>query len=324
MERLCSAMASQRGELFSFLLHLYPLEPEQIIPRATAHQVQAAFLDMVRQVDPSLSDWLSASDQHAPYTVALLQDPNYPISTPYEEASARIYRQIFSTRSDRTCLLSITILDGAIFSSFAQCLIARPYMLTIKIGEIQFGVRRLSTPSEPHNVAQSLIAYSSFDDLYAARLTQRQYRFDFLSPTIICSRQRPGGKALQSFPEPHSVFESLARQWALFAPAHLCIKMHDLSVRTFSLWCEQNIAVAHYSPAAGYFRSNRTGQPGFLGTVMYEVRGRLTAPEARWLSPLARFALFCGVGCQTAVGMGRTRCTNLVEASLSIIEEEVQ
>jgi CRISPR-associated endoribonuclease Cas6 len=315
-------MASQRGELFSFLLHLYPLEPEQLVARATAHQVQAAFLDMVRQVDSALFDWLCASDQHAPYTVALLQDLDHPISTPNEVAS--IYRQIFPARSGRTCWLSITILDAALFSSFAQYLIARPYALIIKIGEIQFGVSRLSTPSEPNNVAQSLIAYSSFEDLYAARLAQRQYRFDFMSPTILCSRQRPWGKALQTFPEPFYVFESLARQWELFAPVHLRLKMHDLSVRIFSLWCEQNIAVAHYLPATRYFRSDRSGQPGFQGTVTYEVRGRLTASEARWLSPLARFAFFSGVGCNTAIGMGRTCCTNLVEASLSVVNEEVQ
>jgi CRISPR-associated endoribonuclease Cas6 len=315
-------MASQRGELFSFLLHLYPLEPEQLVARATASQVQAAFLDIVRQVDPALSDWLSASDQHAPYTVALLQDPDHLVPTPYEEAS--IYRQIFPARSRQTCCLSINILDAALFSSFAQYLIVRPYALIIKIGEIQFGVRRLSTPADPDTAAQSLIAYSSFEDLYAARFAQRQYRFDFLSPTMLCSRQRPWGKALQTFPEPHYVFESLARQWERFAPVHLRMKMHDLSVRTFSLWCEQHIVVAHYLPATGYFRSHRPDQPGFQGTVIYEVRGMLTAPEARWLSPLARFAMFSGVGCQTALGMGRTCCTNLVETSLSIMEEEMQ
>lgn len=315
-------MASDRSELFSFLLHLYPLEPEQIVLRATSHQVQTAFLDIVRQVDPALFDWLSASDQHTPYTVALLQDSDHLVPTPYEEAI--LYRQIFPARSGRTCWLSINILDAALFSYFAQYLIARPYALIIKIGEIQFGVRRLSTKSERHTAARSLIAYSSFEDLYAARLAQRQYRFDFLSPTILCSRQRPWGKALQTFPDPHYVFECLARQWERFAPVHLRIKMHDLSVRTFSLWCEQNIVVAHYLPATGHFRLDRSAQPGFQGTVVYEVRGRLTAPEARWLSPLARFAFFSGVGCQTALGMGRTRCTNLVEASLSVVNEEVQ
>jgi CRISPR-associated endoribonuclease Cas6 len=102
------------------------------------------------------------------------------------------------------------------------------------------------------------------------------------------------------------------------------MKANDLSVRTFSLWCEQNIAVAHYLPAMGYFRSDRSGQPGFHGTVVYEVRGMLTAPEARWLSPLARFAFFSGVGCKTVIGMGRACCTNLIEAPLSIVKEEVQ
>ena len=315
-------MASQRGELFSFLLHLCPLDSEQIVSRATASQVQAAFLDMVRQVDPALFDWLRAYDQHAPYTVALLQDLDHLVSTPCQEAN--LYRQIFPVRSDRTYWLGITMLDATLFSSFAQYLIAMPHTLTIQIGERDFKISRLSTMPESDIAARSLIAYSSFEDLYAARLAQRQYRFDFISPTILCSRQRPWGKALQTFPEPHYVFESLARQWELFAPVHLRMKMHDLSVRNFSLWCELNIVVAHYSPTAGYFRSDRSSQPGFQGPVVYEVRGRLNAPEAGWLSPLARLAFFSGVGCNTAIGMGRTRCTNLVETSLSIVNEEVQ
>jgi CRISPR-associated endoribonuclease Cas6 len=316
-------MASQRGELFSFLLHLYPLEPEQLVARVTASQVQAAFLDMVRQIDPTLFEWLREADQHAPYTVALLQERDQVAPILHEETG--LYEQIFPARSGRACWLNITILDAALFSAFAQYLIVRPYALTVKIGEIQFGVRRFSTKAEPDTAAQTLIAYSSFEDLYGARFAQRQYRFDFMSPTFLDNgRQRSWGKAVQTFPEPHYVFASLARQWELFAPAHLRMKMHDISVRAFSLWCERNIVVAYYAPTTGYARSNRSEQAGFQGTVVYEVRGRLTAPEARWLSPLARFATFSGVGGKTAVGMGRTRCTNLVEAPLSILREEMQ
>lgn len=314
-------MLSEKGELFAFLLHLSPLEPRQMVLVAI-NQVQAAFLDMVCQVDPALFDWLRVSDQPAPYTVALLQDLDQLISIPFEEAS--VHRQMFPIRSGWTYWLSITILDAAILNSFVRYLIAMPHTLTVQMGEARFEVGRFSTTSEVSAVAQSLIAYSSFADLCVLCPAQRQYRFDFLSPTILSRGLKPWGKALQTFPEPHDVFESLARQWELFAPAHLRMKVYDLSVRTFSLWCEQNLAVAHYAPALGYFRLNRSGQPGFQGAVTYEVRGMLTAPEARWLSPLARFASFSGVGCKTAIGMGRTRCTNLVEASLSIVNEEMQ
>jgi CRISPR-associated endoribonuclease Cas6 len=314
-------MISQRGELFSFLLRLSPLVPEQTVS-ITANQVQAAFLDMVRQVDPALFDWLRVSDQPAPSTVALLLDRDQLAAIPFEDAC--LHRHLLPIRSGRPYWLSITILDAALFCSFTQFLIAVKRTLIIQMGEVRFKVGWPSTTSEPGTVAQSLIAYSSFADLCVLRPAQKHYRFDFISPTILSRGLKPWGKALQTFPEPHDVFECLARQWELFAPAHLRMKMHDLSVRTFSLWCEQNLAVAHYSPATGYFRSHRFGQPGFQGMVVYEVRGMLTAPDARWLSPLARFATFSGVGCNTVIGMGRTRCTNLVEASLPIIQEEMQ
>jgi CRISPR-associated endoribonuclease Cas6 len=315
-------MASQRGELFSFLLHLYPLEPEQSVLGVTASQVQAAFLDVVHQIDPTLSDWLRETDQHASYTVTLLPDRDYCASPVYGRNG--LYRQRCSVRASQACWLNITILDAELFSSFVQYLIAKPYTLTIKIGESLPGVRPLSLKAKVGAAAQSLVAYSSFEDLYAVRLAQRQYRFDFISPTLLYSRRRPWERDVQTLPEPCDVFGCLARQWELFAPAHLRMNMHDLSVRAFSLWCDQNIAVTCYAPHAGNFYTGLPDQAGFQGTVVYEVRGRLTEPEARWLSPLARFAIFSGVGCKTAMGMGRVRCSNLVETSGSIVNEEVQ
>jgi CRISPR-associated endoribonuclease Cas6 len=40
------------------------------------------------------------------------------------------------------------------------------------------------------------------------------------------------------------------------------------------------------------------------------VKGAKRDPIARWLTPLARFALFSGVGYKTAMGMGQCRWLN--------------
>jgi CRISPR-associated endoribonuclease Cas6 len=314
-------MASGKGELYSFLLRLYPLNAEQVV-LITDSQVQAAFLGMVRQFDPALFDWLSSSNLHAPYTVALLQDLDHRMTIPFEKAN--MHRQKLFVRSGQTYWLSITMLDAAIFGSLVQYLIAMPDRLTMHMGGAQFEVSRLWRTSELDSAAQSLVAYSSFADLCVLHPAQRQYQFECVSPTVLCRGQQSWGRTSQAFPEPHAVFEGLARQWELFAPAHLRMKAYDLSVRTFSLWCEQNVAVAYYAPSTSHHPLGKSSQVGFQGTVVYEVRGRLTAPAARWLSPLARFALFSGVGCKTAIGMGRVCCTNLVEPSLFVVREEVQ
>lgn len=50
------------------------------------------------------------------------------------------------------------------------------------------------------------------------------------------------------------------------------------------------------------------------------MRGR----EARWLTPLARFALFGGIGYKTAMGMGQARCTNILLQSQHNQKESVE
>ncbi len=313
--------SKERGELFSLMLRLHPIEPGQVAPGA-GNQVQAAFLDMVHQADPALSDWLHTPNQRRPYTVGLLQGFNH--LTPAQLEEARIRQQMLSVQPGQTYWLRITMLDATIFGSFAQYFIANPRALAVRIGNARFEISRLLTTPEPDAASQSWVAYSSFADLHVLRPAQKQYRFEFVSPTAFSMGQKPWGKLLKVFPEPVYVFESLARQWDLFAPAHLRMEASGLSLRAFSLWCEEHIVVARYSLETSYLPSSKFGQAGFQGTVTYEVKGMPTAPEAKWLSPLARFALFCGVGYKTTIGMGQARCTNLIEPSLATVKEHEQ
>jgi hypothetical protein len=63
--------------------------------------------------------------------------------------------------------------------------------------------------------------------------------------------------------------------------------------------------------------SSKFGLTGFQGNVHYEVKGSPAAPEALWLSSLARFALFSGVGYKTTMGMGQARCTTIIGTALT-------
>ena len=61
-------MINDSGELFSMLLRLHPTEPGMVSP-SSGNQVQGAFLDMVRQGDPALAEWLHTPNQRRPYTL---------------------------------------------------------------------------------------------------------------------------------------------------------------------------------------------------------------------------------------------------------------
>ncbi len=301
-------MMSDRGELFSMLLRLHPVELGTVAPGA-GNQAQGAFLDIVRQSDPALAEWLHTPNQRRPYTLGLLQGFNHLSTAQLEEAIVR--KQEVQVMPGQVYWLRITMLDASVFGSFARHLIAKPRDLVVRIGNTRFEISRLLCTPEQQNSDQTWVAYSSFAELLAQRTAQKHYHFEFVTPTAFSRGQKQWGKLLKVFPEPAFVFESLAKQWELFAPANLRMTIHGLTARDIETWCEEHVIVSRYTLHTRYLPSSKFGQSGFTGEVIYEVKGNPAEPEASWLSTLARFALFSGVEYKTTMGMGQSRCANL-------------
>jgi CRISPR-associated endoribonuclease Cas6 len=268
---------------------------------------------MVRQGDPALADWLHVPNQRRPYTLGLLQGFNHLSAAQLEEIMAK--NQVVQVTPGQVYWLRITMLDATVFGTFAQYLIAKPRALTVRIGDARFEISRLLSTPEPGNTAQPWVAYSSFAELCTAKKVQKQYHFEFATPTAFSRGQKQWGRLLKMFPEPSFVFESLARQWDLFAPPDLRLVTSGVTPHNIGAWCEEQVIVTRYSLETCYLPSNKFGQTGFQGNVIYEIKGSPAAPEASWLSPLARFALFSGVGYKTTMGMGQARCTNITNVS---------
>jgi CRISPR-associated endoribonuclease Cas6 len=307
-----SVSKNDRGELFSMLLRLHPVEPGMVALGA-GNQVQAAFLDMVRQNDPELAEWLHTPNQRRPYTLGLLQGFNHLSEAQVEEATVK--NQAVQVLPGQVYWLRITMLDASVFGSFARHLITKPRDLVVRIGNARFEISRLLCTPEQQHSDQSWIGYSSFADLYTARTHQKRYHLEFTTPTAFSKGQKQWGKMLSVFPEPSLVFESLARQWELFAPANFRLASEGLTTRNIESWCAENVIASRYTLQTRYLPSAKFGQSGFLGDVVYEVKGNPKASETLWLSALARFALFSGVGYKTTMGMGQCRCTNLIDVS---------
>ena len=295
---------TERGELFSILLRLHPTEPGWVSP-SSGSQAHAAFLDIVRQNDLSLAEALHQPNQRRPFTVGLLQGFNHLSSKQLEEAVMK--NQKVPVSSGQIYWLRITMLDAAIFGTFVHHLITKPRTLVIRLGDACFEISRLIGSPDPQGNANPWAAYSSFAELSAQSRMRKQYTFEFATPTAFSKGQKSWGKLLKLFPEPALVFESLAKQWETFAPLHLRMTARGLSIHDFAAWCEEYIIISRYSLETCYLPGSKFGQTGFQGTVTYEVKGAQTDPEATWLTPLARFALFSGVGYKTAMGMGQTR-----------------
>ncbi len=158
------------------------------------------------------------------------------------------------------------------------------------------------------------VAFASSQLYCASTSMQRYYEFEFATPTAFSMGQQRWGKLMKLLPEPAYVFESLAKQWETFAPEHVRMAATDLTARQLGAWCEESLIVARFALETRYLPSSKFAQAGFQGKMMYEMKGIQSSPEAAWLTPLAHFALFSGVGYKTSMGMGQARCTNLVGA----------
>ena len=316
-------MKEEQGQLFSMLLRLHPRERGQVSLSA-GNQIQAAFLDLVRQSDAVLAEWLHTPNQRRAYTLSPLQGFHHLSAQEREEAT--VHNHLVDVCPGQVYWLRITMLDATVFGIFARSLITRPRDLIVRIGDARFEISRLLTTPDPDSKTQSWIGYSSFAELQHLQPAMKRYDFEFASPTAFSKGQKQWGKHLKVFPEPAFVFESLARQWELFAPESCSLTAHQLTSRVIEAWCEENVVVSNYTLSTRYLPSSKFSQVGFQGTITYRVQGNLAAEEAQWLTTLARFALFGGIGYKTAMGMGQTRCTNLpavAPAGVAKVEDAV-
>jgi CRISPR-associated endoribonuclease Cas6 len=300
---------TERGELFSILLRLHPIEAGWVSP-SSGSQAHAAFLDIVHQNDAALAEQLHQPNQRRPFTVGLLQGFNHLSAAQLEEAITK--NQKVQVLPGQVYWLRITMLDSRLFGTFIQHLITKPRTFIMRLGEARFEVSRLIGSPDPNNAGNPWAAYSSFAELSAFTPAQRYYEFEFATPTAFSMGQQRWGKLMKLLPEPAYVFESLAKQWEAFAPEHLRMAANDLTARRLAAWCEESLIVTRYALETHYLPSGKFAQAGFQGKIMYEMKGIQSSPEAAWLTPLAHFALFSGVGYKTSMGMGQTRCTNLV------------
>ncbi|MBX5458527.1 MAG: CRISPR-associated endoribonuclease Cas6 [Thermogemmatispora sp.] len=309
---MSSGRGDEHGTLVSMVLRVEPAEPGWLTP-SCGPQLQAAFLQLVRQVDPELSAWLHQPNQRRPYTLSLLHG--------FRQLSAKDLQLVTSqlqpvpVQPGERYWLRLTLLDERLIQAILRASLQQARQLRLCIEQVPLVITHILAAPHPSHEGPSWVAVTSFEELAREQAVQEHYTFEFASPTAFSKGQRPWGKLLTLFPEPAAVFESLARSWDLFAPARLRLSTADLTPLEIADWCADHLIVSHYELRTQYLPSSRFGQTGFLGRITYEVKGPGDVPQARWLTPLARLALFSGVGYKTAMGMGQARCLNVQPSS---------
>lgn len=284
------------GTLASVWVQLRPLETGQLNVHA-GFLAHAAFLDLLHQVDPALSQVLHDLNHRKPFTLSSLVE--IEPETGYRTADRTVLLQ-----PRRLYGLRLTSLASYVLNTFTSLFFnLDASSLRVRLGSQQFQVVRIE--GSPGN-GGAWLGRSSFMTL-AALPPARAWTFRFASPTAFSmGEQEWGGRKFVLFPEPSQLFDSLAGCWNDFAPATL----PAIDKPTLRQYVEKYVAVAAIKDLHTEvleFKQHR--QLGFVGEVSYRLMEKQPSPQmATILNQLAAFALYAGVGYKTTMAMGQTRC----------------
>lgn len=275
-------------KLYSSVIRLLNLYPVTIPPPGGGH-AHAAFLDIVRQVDPALSQALHENrgkGARQPFTVS----PVMGLPRAGQASACHL-------REGWTCWLRVTILDDVLFRSFIEYFLNHPSPAgeggKIRLGDAHFAVTEILTTPGSHPWA----GFATLEDLQK-RLDEpppASLTLEFHSPTSFKLQD----DHIETIPYPRLVFGNLATAWKALTGENL--------VEAVEKYAETNLRpVLHRLERRALTLKNHP-QLGSVGRVEYQFVHAEDTPLARALHLLADLAFYTGVGRKTAQGMGMTR-----------------
>lgn len=284
-------MRYNSGGLFSVLLHLQPVESDLrnslAQGRGTNYQAYAAFLNLLRQVDPVLSQYLHDKNARKPFTLSNLLENGQLSIGPIQPG--RVYS------------LRLTCLDSDLFGVFiGRFLHFDQQSLTLRLGEITFKIVRIEGTTGIWS------GHTSFKALYDKSSNTKDWQFDFASPTAFSQGEQDwGGRKFLVLPDPTYFFDSLANAWNCFAPP----EVEQVELKELRDYVERYVVITQHAIQTAILPFKQHSQLGFTGRVIY----RLMAPRGSnptmtdWLNRLAALAFYSGVGYKTTMGLGQVR-----------------
>lgn len=270
------------------------------IPATQGRLAHAAFLDLIRAVDPALAEALHASNQRKPFTVSPLQGVGQA-----REGQIKV-------KAGQEVWLRFTLLGSELFATFTRYLLSPLSLvgrgagsegLNLRLGELEFTISEVLTTPGSHPWA----GYTSLSDLcrgwQSAPLAGPAWQIglELASPTVFSRGSRDGlGKQMDPFPSPAMLFGSLAAAWN----EHLPIPLDKPAIRAYA---EETVVVGLYRLESRMFRYWGQPQIGATGIITYLLQDRQNQELGRALNLLADFAFYSGVGYKTTMGMGQVR-----------------
>lgn len=283
----------------SIVLRLTPPQVELAYRDLDGAHIQAAFLDLVREVAPEVAMALHEGNRLRGYAIGVV---------PFPRIGGGVGRR-GGERSDRVedpfIDLRIACLDDALLPVILEALIGR---LTpgggggdsssfLHFGEMLFSIREVFASERS---AHPWVASVTEEELERnASSLQTFIPIDFVSPTLF-----QVGDVQLPLPVPALVFGGLYRRWGAAARGPL-----PFDAATFEMLLERHLTIGWVRrlKTARWRVSKGTVLTGFFGEVVFQIVRRPPSAFIRLVNLLADAAFFTGVGKHTTQGMGMIR-----------------
>ncbi len=263
------SLSSESPDLLCAALLKVRARAAGLLPAFWGTLVQGAWLGWVQQVDPALAARLHEENQERPFTCSALWLPDRQAQIRLQAAGQRL-----AVQQGQVCWLRLTMLDGAIFGSFAlQALAAaeheagRAALPPLKLNGIPFDLLEMAVDERGGVGEASWSGWTS----YARLLEQSQARparglarltLEFDTPTAFGGVDHPWGRETTLLPEPPRVFGGLARRWQRFAPPGLA---QAIEREALNKYLEERVRVEEYALHTQRLHLRQTQLVGFVG-----------------------------------------------------------
>ncbi|MEO8893079.1 MAG: CRISPR-associated endoribonuclease Cas6 [Coleofasciculaceae cyanobacterium] len=269
----------------SLILNLVPTSP--ISPQfLTGRHLHALFFSLVSHVDQELGSSLHNEKSEKAFTVSPLQT-----QTSNNKDYKLQWQHLQAIPAGTPCWWRVTLLNDSLFGSLTQLWLNLNPKQPWHLGSANLQITSiLGTPQFTQPWANAC----SYSQLYEqASENERILTFTFATPAAF--RQ---GKFDTALPTRDCIFNSLLNRW------------HKYSDIEFSNFSTESIFPSFFNIQTEIIIDSRSKFIGCVGEVSYRIFGDVDALTIKQINALADFALYCGVGRKTPMGMGMIRRLN--------------
>lgn len=266
----------------SLVINLTPLSPISSNYLNGRH-IHALFLTLVSHVDQQLGNSLHHSQSDKAFSLSPLQ-----ITRKNGNHNNLKWTHDQSIFPGASCWFRVSLLDDTLFSKLTQLWLNLNPNQPWHLGSAHLQITSiLGTPQSDQPWANAC----AYQQLYEkASSTERTFKLTFATPTAF--RQ---GKYDSPLPTPESVFKSLLNRWNKYSS----IQITELTI--------DSLFPSYFNIKTEIVTDSRSKFIGCIGNVQYRLLGEVDYSQIKHFNVLADYALYCGVGRKTTMGMGITR-----------------